>query len=105
MNVENRIRGFALRVDNLIPPIIGNGSAPVYFRQKYFGIERELSIAFHSRPSLRTSSSFQERRPFYSIPPRRTIRLPPRRPRIETPATHRLEVRPNLSLSGPPSLA
>src|SRR5258708_18933517 len=71
MNVENRIRGFALRVDNLIPPIIGNGSAPVYFRQKYFGIERELSIAFHSRPSLRTSSSFEERRPFYTMAPKR----------------------------------
>src|SRR5258708_25116679 len=39
MNVKNRIRGFALRVDNLVLPIIGNGSPPVYFRQKYFGIE------------------------------------------------------------------
>src|SRR5437899_9911940 len=38
MNVENRVRGFALRVDNLILPIIGNGSPPVYFRQKSFVI-------------------------------------------------------------------
>src|SRR5258706_10819597 len=52
LNVENRIRGFALRVDNLILPIIGNGSPPVHLRQKYFRIERELSFAFHSRPSF-----------------------------------------------------
>ncbi len=56
LNVENRIRGFALRVDILILPIIGNGSPPVHFRQKYFGIERELSFAFHSRPFLCRSS-------------------------------------------------
>jgi hypothetical protein len=41
LNVENRIRGFALRVNNLILPVIGNGSPAVYFREKYFGIERE----------------------------------------------------------------
>jgi hypothetical protein len=46
----------ALRVDILILPIIGNGSPPVHFLQKYFGIERELPFAFHSRPSLRRSS-------------------------------------------------
>jgi hypothetical protein len=42
LNVENRIGGLALRVDNLTLPIIGNNSPPVHFRQKYFGIERGL---------------------------------------------------------------
>jgi hypothetical protein len=40
LNVEYRIRGFALGVDILILPVIGNGSPPVHFRQKCFGIER-----------------------------------------------------------------
>jgi hypothetical protein len=40
LNVEYRIRGFALGVDILILPAIGNGSPPVHFRQKCFGIER-----------------------------------------------------------------
>src|SRR5208282_5925781 len=52
LNVENRIRGFALREDNLILPIIGNSSPPVHFRQKHFGIERGLLFALHSRPFL-----------------------------------------------------
>src|SRR4029077_17684407 len=56
LNVENRIRAFALGVDILILPVIGNGSPPVHFRQKYFGIELELSFAFHNKPSLRRSS-------------------------------------------------
>jgi hypothetical protein len=29
LNEENGIRGFSLRVDNLILPMIGNGSPPV----------------------------------------------------------------------------
>src|ERR1700683_2946291 len=52
LNVENGIRRFALRVDNLTLPIIDNGSSAVHFRQKHLGIERELSFAFHCRPSL-----------------------------------------------------
>src|SRR6202140_4006573 len=70
LNVEDGIRGFALRKDKFILQIFGNGSPPVHFRQKYVGIERELSFAFHSRPSLRRIS-FEECRPFYSIDPRR----------------------------------
>ena len=52
LNVENRIRGFTLPVDNLILPIIGNGSPPVHFRQKYFGIEWRLAIADHGSSSF-----------------------------------------------------
>jgi hypothetical protein len=43
-NVENGIRGFALRVDNLILPIVGNGSSAVYLREKNFGIKRCVSL-------------------------------------------------------------
>jgi hypothetical protein len=75
LNVENRIRGFALRVDNLILPIIGNGSPPVHFRQKYFGIEQELSFAFHSTPSLRISS-FENAGHFTASLQEETIRFP-----------------------------
>src|SRR4029077_20248388 len=78
LNVENRIRGFALRVDVLILPIIGNGSPAVHFRQKYFGIERELSFAFHNRPSLRRSS-FENAGHFTASPQEWTIRWPQRR--------------------------
>ena len=42
----------ALPKHNLILPIIGNGSSAVYFREKHFGIERELCLAFHCKPSL-----------------------------------------------------
>jgi hypothetical protein len=52
LNVENRIRGFTLPVDNLILPIIGNGSPPVHFSQKYFGIEWGLAIADHGSSSF-----------------------------------------------------
>jgi hypothetical protein len=53
LNVENRIREFALLVDNLMLPIMGNGSPAVYLGEKHFGIERELCIVLHSRLSLR----------------------------------------------------
>src|SRR5690349_13899730 len=51
-NVKNGLRGVALGVDILILPIIGNGSSTVHFREKHFGIERELSFSFHCRPSF-----------------------------------------------------
>src|ERR1043166_3885005 len=52
LNEENAIRRVALPVYDLILAIIGNGSSAVYFREKHFGIERQLSWAFHRRPSL-----------------------------------------------------
>src|ERR1043166_5789646 len=51
LNEENAIRRVALPVYDLILAIIGNGSSAVYFREKHFGIERDLSRAFHRRPS------------------------------------------------------
>jgi hypothetical protein len=62
----------------LILPKIGNGSPAVHFRQKYFGIERELSFAFHSRPSL-CRSSFENAGHFTASPQEWTIRWPQRR--------------------------
>ena len=55
-DVENRelMQGasglVAPSVDILILPVVGNGSPRVHFRQKCFGIERELSFAVHNRP-------------------------------------------------------
>ena len=37
LNVENKIRGFALGVNILILPIIGNGSPPVHFDRNALG--------------------------------------------------------------------
>ena len=52
LNVENGIRRIALPEDNLILPIVGNALSAVYFREKHFGIERELCFAIHRRAHL-----------------------------------------------------
>jgi hypothetical protein len=52
LDVINRVRDLSLRKDNLILPVFGYRFSLAHRGEEPFGIERELSFAFHSRPSL-----------------------------------------------------
>ncbi len=52
LNVKNGIGRVALSEYNLLLLIIGRALPAVYFREKLFGIERELSLPFHCKPAL-----------------------------------------------------
>ena len=54
LNVENRIRGISLPVDDLILPIIGNGSPTVTFDRNSLG-SNEILLLFATRPSIGTA--------------------------------------------------
>jgi hypothetical protein len=45
------VRDLSLGENNLIVPVFGYRFSLAHLGKKPFGIERELSFAFHSRPS------------------------------------------------------
>src|SRR6202162_418582 len=52
LDVKNRVRDLSLRENNLILPVFGYRFSLAHLGEKPFGIERELTFAFHGRPSL-----------------------------------------------------
>src|ERR1700694_4277821 len=52
LDVKNRVRNIALRENNLILPVFEYFFSLTHLGEQCFRIERELSYAFHSRPSF-----------------------------------------------------